>query len=371
LSRCQNSIGEYISINTFFSARFNLKQIVTSLNEFSIADDIVRVLFEIDADSSMENSKSFAIITQLTYSSGDQQVLFMLGSIFKLIDVYHDKKNGLWIIKIVLASVKKEYNKINLLSCGQILQDMGKLEDAEKCYSRLLKEIPPNHEDFSKCYHSLGLLLFLKNDYNRSLYWYYELVNLLKSDDPKFSDVYYSIGCVYQKLHDYKQALEYYNKALNIWTDIYGDNEPLQMAECLNNMGCIYEIEKFYSKALAYHQHALSIRNKFQTDSGSTYNNIGNIYFWLGEYDVALENYRYSFEIKSKSLASQDPSLATTLANIGLVYEKDKNFDEALKFYKQAAFLFEKIFSSTHIYNIEIQDDIQRISSLFKSKTLV
>jgi tetratricopeptide (TPR) repeat protein len=142
------------------------------------------------------------------------------------------------------------------------------------------------------------------------------------------------------------------------------------MAECWNNMGCIYEIEKSYSKALECHKNALSIRDKYQIDLGSSYNNIGNIYLWLEQYDNALENYTYSFEIKSKSLSIQDPSLAKTLRNIGLVYEHDGNFEEAFKFYKKAAFIFEQIYPSVHIYNTEIQEDIQRVSSSQKSDCL-
>ena len=362
----KNAIGDYISINTFFSAKFNRKQIMSALNEFTVTDDVVRILFEIDADPSIGNPKPFAMITQFTYFPEEKQVLFMLGAIFQVIDITHDKKNDLWIVKIVLTNIKKEYNETNLLSCGYSLQDMGKFDDAEKYFSRLLKELPENHEDISKCYHSLGLLSFLKTNYDQSLSWYHKLINILKANNSNLADSYYSIGCVYQKINDNNQALEYYNKALHIWNETYGDNEPLQMAECFNNIGCIYEIEKSYSQALKYHQKALSIREKFQTDIGSTYNNIGNIYLWLGENDVALANYLYSFDIKSQSLTAQDPSVATTLENIGLVYEKDRNFEEALKYYRRAACIFEKKFPSTHIYNIEIQENIQHISSLLK-----
>ncbi|CAF3177785.1 unnamed protein product [Rotaria sp. Silwood2] len=185
-------------------------------------------------------------------------------------------------------------------------------------------------------------------------------------------------------MYDYNQALQYYNQALLIWKESDGNDEPFQMAECLNNMGCIYEIEKCYSKALACHQQALSIRDKFQADLGSSYNNIGNIYLCigslynnfcnfylcLGEYNAAIENYDYAYKIKSKSRSSQDPSLATTLRNMALAYEEDGNFIEALKYYKKASLAFASIFSATHTYYIEIQEDIQRVSSLMESKII-
>ncbi|CAF4465225.1 unnamed protein product, partial [Adineta steineri] len=141
------------------------KQIISSLNEFSTQEGLVRVLFEIDAITSTNESKAFAIITQFTYLPVEQQVLFMLGSIFQLIDICLDSKNNLWIIKIVLVNIKKDYDETNLISCGHLLRQMKKLDDAEKYFSRLLKEIPEDHEDFSQCYQALGLICFQKTNY--------------------------------------------------------------------------------------------------------------------------------------------------------------------------------------------------------------
>jgi tetratricopeptide (TPR) repeat protein len=212
--------------------------------------------------------------------------------------------------------------------------------------------------------HSLGLLLFLRNQYDLSLQWYQKLIKILKTNDPNLPDTFYSIGCVYQKKSDHQQALEYYQKALQIWTENNRYEQPLRMADCLNNMGCIYETEGSYTKSLDCHQQALSIRGQYQMDIGASYNNIGNVYLCLGQYEVALENYNYSFEMKSKSISIPNPSLATTLKNIGLVHEEDGNIEEALKCYKRAALMFEQIYPSVHIYNIEIQEDIQRILAL-------
>ncbi|CAF3095067.1 unnamed protein product [Rotaria sp. Silwood2] len=352
------------------STDYDNKQIILSLNEFSITNDLVRILFEINADPQCDNSKPFANITSLTCNPQQQQVLFTVGSVFKLIDIQQDKKSGVWIINMILTNIKKEYDDKNLISCGHILQKMGRYDEADTYFNRLLRELPQNHEDISKCYYTLGHLSFLKSNYDLSLNWFQKLLKILKPNDPILADTYYSIGCVYQNMYDYNQALQYYNQALLIWKESDGNDEPFQMAECLNNMGCIYEIEKCYSKALACHQQALSIRDKFQADLGSSYNNIGNIYLCLGEYNAAIENYDYAYKIKSKSRSSQDPSLATTLRNMALAYEEDGNFIEALKYYKKASLAFASIFSATHTYYIEIQEDIQRVSSLMESKII-
>ena len=270
LRTLKNSIGDYVSINKFILANCNRKPVLSSLNEFPITNDLVKTVFEIDADPQTDQSKPFANITPFHYLPQEQQVLFMLGSIFQIMDIQNDKKSGLWNVKIVLSSLKKEYDETNLISCGYLLQDMGQLHDAEKYFIRLLKEVPSNQEDFIQCYDSLGFLTFIRNNYESSLQWYQKLIQILPYDHPYLPHSFYSIGCVCQKLSNFNQAIEYYDKAIQIWQEIHGDDEPYEMAECLNNMGCIYETQKFYSTALDCHKKSLSIRDKQKMDMSSS-----------------------------------------------------------------------------------------------------
>jgi tetratricopeptide (TPR) repeat protein len=360
----KNSVGDYISINKFILANCSRKPVELCLNKFSITNDLVKIVFEIDADPQIDQSKPFANITPFNYLPQEQQVLFMLGSLFQIMDIQNDKKSGLWNVKIVLSNLKKEYDETNLIACGYLLQDMGQLHDAEKYFIRLLKEVPPNQEDFFQCYDSLGFLTFIRTNYESSLQWYQKLIQILPYDHPYLPHSFYSIGCVYQKLLNFNQAIEYYDKAIQIWQEIPGDDEPREMAECLNNMGCIYETQKYYSTALDSHKKSLAIRDKQQMDMSSSYNNIANIFLCLGAYESALENYMNSLEAKKKSPLTDDLSLATTLENIALVYEEDGNYQESLTYYKKAAAIFQKLYPSTHTSNIQIQKHISSLQTL-------
>lgn len=363
LQTMKNSIGESMMMNKFFSAYFTRKQVISHLNEYPVHNDCLRILFEITADSVIDKTKPFADITPFVYLSQEQQCLFSLGSIFRIEDVIQDKKNNLWIVKLIFTTIRKEYDATDLIVCIQYLQQMKKTDHVEKFFLRLLKELPNDHPDISQCFHGLAILAFFRNDYDLSLQWYQKLSKELKTNDPNLVETFYSIGCVHQKRFEHQLALKFYQKALDIWQTIDHDQQSLRMAECLNNMGCIYELERYYSKALACHEQALSIRGQHQVDLGSSYNNIANIYLSLGEYETALQNYNYAFAAKSKSLSTTDPSLAITLRNIGLVYEEDGNVEEASKFYRRAALMFEQIYPATHVYNMDVQEDIRRVSS--------
>ncbi|CAF5046846.1 unnamed protein product, partial [Rotaria sp. Silwood1] len=316
LNQLKISIGEYISINSFLSTSLNRQQAIKFLNEYNFSHNLQKILFEIDANPYINKLKSFANISSKSFYSNEQEILFMFGSIFRLINIKQDN-NGIWIIQMILSNhnnenlkilydnIKNEYidinNEISLLSFGNILYQMGKYDLAEKYFQRLLKDLSNNHDDISKCYYSLGVLALIKDNYDLSLNYHEKSLKLLKPNDSRLADSYHCIACIYQKKEYFKNALEYYNKALNIWYNKFGE-DYYQIADCLSNMGCLNEKEENYSKALEYHQKALKIRKKLlpkdHSDFGASYNNIGNIYLYLHEYDLALEIYEYSLKIK-------------------------------------------------------------------------
>ena len=347
----KNSLGHYLLIQTFLLANQNRKSILSSLNTYPNTNDTVRILFDITTNS---DKNIFADITPFAYLAQEQQILFTLGSIFQIKKVHHEKKSELWIVELHLSSINKPYESTKSIVFNQLKQS----EHAEKVLARLVQELPSNDIDLPSIYHSLALLTFQRTNYKLSLEWYEKLVQYLHPTDINLPNTYYSIGCIHQQICNYPLALDYYQKALKIWHQLFSlDNEPIEMAECLNNMGCIYEIEKYYSKALDCHQKALAIRDRYANDLGSTYNNIGNVYLSLGVYDAALENYKTSLDLKTKSLPTNHLSIAQTLRNIGLVYEQDENSADAIEYYRRA----EQIYADVRLSTSEIQDDIKRI----------
>jgi tetratricopeptide (TPR) repeat protein len=73
-----------------------------------------------------------------------------------------------------------------------------------------------------------------------------------------------------------------------------------------------------------------------------------------------------SLKIKSKSLPPQHLNIAVTLENIGFVYEKKDNFEQAVVYYEKAANIFHHSLPSTHANINQIDQSIKRISSKLK-----
>ncbi|CAF1431777.1 unnamed protein product [Adineta ricciae] len=331
----RNSIGRFVSFNSFLSTSTDSSVAHKFLMQTSGEGE--RVLFQIDADPTI-STKPFADITQRSHFCNEKEVLIMLGSIFRIIDSLHGG------------------GEKNLLSFGNVLAEMGRFDEAEKYYFRLLKHLSADNPDTARCYHGLGNIADEKEDYDASLEWHQKSLQIrteaLRADHPHLAANYISIGCAFFNQADYQQAFESFEKAHDIIETAFGASHP-DVAVCLNNMGCVYEREQKYITALRYHEKALRIRLKclpeYHPDVAQSYHNIGNIYRALREYDVALENYQKALEIQFKSLPSDHRDIAFTLENIGNVYNDKENFQEALSYYKKAEFIYDRSLPPTHM----------------------
>jgi tetratricopeptide (TPR) repeat protein len=382
----KNSVGEFISINSFFSTSLNREKAQIFHYSSDLTDGIERVFFQIDADPRLDKMKAFSKITSLSYFPEEEEVLFMIGSIFRLDNIQYDNE-GIWNIRMVLCSdndnqiqtlfhyMKNELGTghTNVLVFGHLLRKMGKLDYAEIYYHRFLNQLSSDDSNIAHCYHALGLLADDKGDYESSLTSYNKSLEMfmrtLKSDDPNIASAHNSIAIVHQRKGDYTLALESYEKALSIWKSAFGEDHT-NVAICLNNMGNVYRNEKNYSKALEYVEKALNILQRHcpadHSDLASSYGSIGNIHLCLAHRDQALEYYNRSLKIYRKSLPYQHPDIAMTLNNIGTVYEDKNEYQQALSYFEQAANIYRHSLPSTHPNVIQVEHIIKRILSKLK-----
>ncbi|CAF4947529.1 unnamed protein product [Rotaria sp. Silwood1] len=168
------------------------------------------VLFEIVADPKVTTTKPFADISADSEFPGESEILFMLGSIFRLDNIDYSNDNQVWIIRMTLCSEKEHDLKnvlmsmkqqlgtgeTNLRTLGKVLWEMGKFDLAEQCFTRLLKELPPNDPLLSDLYEDLGKIASHSGDYDKSVQWHQKslalknpnvLTGILNDDERSYS----------------------------------------------------------------------------------------------------------------------------------------------------------------------------------------
>ncbi|CAF3624815.1 unnamed protein product [Rotaria sordida] len=381
LDTLKTSTGQFISMNSFLSTSLDRRLALSFLSSSTISDDLQRILFEIDLDPTLAGIKPFADITSSSFFTNEQEVLIMLGSIFRLVNI--DCQNGVWIAHMAMCSdndnslkpiydyMKNEYDENDSgssdFSFGILLFKMGQYDKAEKYCNRLLSELPRDHPDLAPCYHNLGMVANHKGKYDTSLEWFAKALEMYNKtrqpDDPVVATTYNSIGEVHFRKGNRTNALESFKKALSIRKKRFGE-EHLQVAMCYHNMGNVYQEEKKFQEAFECHQKSLMIRQKYlptdHPDIGASVHCIASIYLCLNYPDLALQYYNRALEIYQKSLPSQHQDIAMSHYNLGLLYAGKEDFQQALTHFQKASTIFHVTLPSTHPFIGIVNQDIQR-----------
>ena len=123
-------------------------------------------------------------------------------------------------------------------------------------------------------------------------------------------------------------------------------SNPFLETNSYNTLGVTYIVRSNYSKALSVLDSALFIAKKLlkkEPDNKNyirrilaTYTNIGNVYYFQGEYSKAIDNYLKALNYSEK--INFNAGQANSLSNISMSYKDLHNYDKALEYnYKSLA----------------------------------
>jgi CHAT domain-containing protein len=150
------------------------------------------------------------------------------------------------------------------------------------------------------------------------------------------ADRLYEEGVKLYEQAQYRTALEKFTKVLEIYHQI---DSPKGKRKTFDNLGEIYFKLGDYSQALNFYQQALTIEKQIgaRQEQGRTVDDIGQVYSSLGQYAKALEFYQQALAIQEE--INDRVGKGRTINNIGQVYFKLGQAAKALKFYEQSSLL--------------------------------
>ncbi|CAF1074964.1 unnamed protein product [Rotaria socialis] len=277
LHNLKQSIGQLISINSFFSTTVDRELALFILGDTAQIYDLEPLLFEIDADPSAMTTKPFADISPYSQFH-ESEVLFMIGSIFRVADV-HRSEGRQWIIQMTYCNdddhdlkqlfehMRKEngMGDTHMGSFGALLQKMGKLNSAEKYYRHLWNELPSDHPFLVTLYLNLGIVLYDKGEYDNSLQLFQKSLEITKrhmsSDYQSIGETYNWIGEAFRQKNDIPRAVEFYNMGIAIFREA-NDEQNLKAAPLFGNMGTVLQQQMKLSDSLTFREKALAIQQK-------------------------------------------------------------------------------------------------------------
>ncbi|CAF1038926.1 unnamed protein product [Adineta steineri] len=324
----ERSVKQLISMNSFLSATTikELAEIFADTSDQSNeASPLQSVLFTINICNMTKDTTPFAFIQNFSCCRDEEEVLFSIGAIFKVVSVI--KQQNMWHVNLELSSQQNElcqnlfnYMKNEIgsepspISYGWFLYRMNEYDKVERYANILLKELPENDKEIGHIYNLLGLTYKAKNCPKQSVESYtkaldsYHRINL--SDSSQAINTHNNLGLAYYALGDYKNAENHLKQAEQKLKKVSKPSSMLILATD-------------------------SLRAKIHTAQ----NRHGN----------ALHLFQIVLKKKNEILAAIHPSVATTLNDMGAVYEKLGNYQKALDCFNQALDIYKKILPTDHI----------------------
>jgi len=191
-------------------------------------------------------------------------------------------------------------------------------------------------------YFFISSFLFAQNQKTDSL------SNLIKTDkEDTTKDIHlYRLCREYILINEFDTALIFGKQSLALAQSL---GFKKGMAYSYNNLGLVYYDIGNYPEALKMHTAALKVRQEINDKQGTSasYNNIGLIYDAQGNYPLALQNHFAALKIREQINDKQ--GIATSYNNVAIIYMYQGNYPLSLQNYVASLKLFQQIKDAPNI----------------------
>jgi len=179
--------------------------------------------------------------------------------------------------------------------------------------------------------------------------------------DHRTAEAYFNKGTAYMKIHFYESAFTDFSIAASILGQIHGPNH-LSVAKCFHHQGRAAYKNDNMAIALSAFKAAFKIRDEklgLHIDCVDTCSHIGNVYYRRNDLPNALQSCKEVLTANLELHGEEHPDVAAAAKSLAKVYVKMKKNEEALKFYKRAQRIYEKL--GNHRKAAQVEKAMRRI----------
>lgn len=203
---------------------------------------------------------------------------------------------------------------------------------------------------------NLGRVSHDEGNFDQALFLYKRSLFTIKQENLRDENltlaVLVGIGNIQYGKDDHEESLNTYMTALALAQTYFGE-KSLEVAACLNCIGVLHYMMSTGDDDIALDaletslQQRIKILGKEHIDVGTTWNNIGRMYFQLGKLDMAMEAYCEALRIR-RNCQGDSVDVAATLFNCGQVYHNLDCRDKALSLFREFLKLAKTHFGEFH-----------------------
>lgn len=257
---------------------------------------------------------------------------------------------------IAIAQKKDNKKKVALYNNGkgQIFRKQGLYTEALSCLYNSLKIRESIHDSMgiASSLTNIGSVYDEQHDFERAIEKHLQAIAIRKAirDEEGLAPCYGNLAGVYLEQKKYTEALRYQNLGLEI--EIKFDNKQ-DMASSISNIGLIYANQSDYDNALKYQLQALELKKEIGNNSAilASLINIGSLYLITNKLNQSETYLINAFNLSNKIEDLDSKKEAAKYLNE--LYEKKKQTEKALFYYKEYISAKEKLLNIENIKETE------------------
>ncbi len=240
----------------------------------------------------------------------------------KMGNLYYDMANyseAYFFYMQSLNASERENDRLGMAkmenNLGNVSQDMGRLNDAEKHYLRaynIYHEVGLSTEEYGAL-GNIGLIFFERELYDSALFYFQGVMNQLNPDSIKSSveynilaGVYNNTALTYNELGERQLSMDYFRRALDL---ALKENDQGTVGTVYVNLGSLYGEMGNEESALYYLHRALRIaqQRKYRSLELEVYEELARLHAKPGSYASAY-NWQLRYDTLYKELFNEDQS---------------------------------------------------------------
>ena len=321
-------------------------------DEWKFVSDLVPhlryIIEEIDADNELYIDLLYKLGLCERYKLGVEQAESTIKSALDLaLQIYDESHPKVLKIYNLLAGIKK---------------DKGDLNVAKEYYSKILSIV--EGDDTKNIYNipiiknNLGLILLEQGDYKSSKKLFEDALKFYNTDEKYYVKQIATTLCnlmiVSMKLEDFDEGKNNIEKALILIEENLGKNNIIY-SRALNNKGTIFMDLNDYQSAKVYFEDAIKIDEGFYHKKHFEILNKKNnlavclINSSIKEREQAKDMLNTIIEECRNTESEDSKAFASIVITLAHIYEKEKNFELAIKYFKEAKDIYVKLYGQLNI----------------------
>jgi len=270
--------------------------------------------------------------------------------------------------------VADTYQNLGILSYSEGDYDEA-IRYMEKGFEIEQRTLPPMHPNLASSYNNLGIMYDIKGNYQKALAYYQQSLTIRKEilgeEHLAVAETYLNLGVVYQEMGDLREAMANYTKSLALHRKLLKNPLSLDIAIVLENMASANLEQDKYTEALSYYQQALDIYTQL---FGEQHPNVADIQVSMSKAFIYTAQYQKAMDILKKSeeinlaVRPNHPDQGLIYAAYGEIYGLKKNYEASIKAYDDAVARIKQAYGERHPLVVRILNGKAKVLALKPDK---